>query len=121
MIDRMKSLRIIRVDLNVFEFAKRCPNLKFVYQVLKMSAFCQKANQLRLTTYRPRWSYKLSKMVGENYLHNSDIPWVIVRYFSIWIRVEAWSHIHDQIENHKDCVFRVIGPSERGVTHVKTL
>ena len=116
-----------RVDLNVFEFAKRCPNLKkFVYasssEMMSHTAFCPESKAVEIDDIsNPRWSYKLSKMVGENYLHNSDIPWVIVRYFNVYGSESKRGHIiHDQIENHKDCVFRVIGPSEtRCYTHVE--
>ena len=86
------------------------------------TAFCSESKSVEIDDLsNPRWSYKISKMVGENYLYNSNIPWVIVRYFNVYGSESKHGHIiHDQIENHKHGVFGVIGPNEtRCYTHVE--
>jgi len=116
-----------RVDLNVFEFAKRCPNLKkFVYasssEMMSHSDFCLESPTVKIDDIsNPRWSYKISKMVGENYLHNSSLPWVIIRYFNVYGTETQKGHIvYDQIENHKKGTYKVIGPEEtRCYTYVE--
>lgn len=116
-----------RVDLNVFEFAKKCTNLKkFVYasssEIMSHSAICCENNSVEVDDLsNPRWSYKISKMVGENYLHNSDLPWVIIRYFNVYGSETKSGHIvYDQIENHKLKNYKVIGPDEtRCYTYVQ--
>lgn len=108
-----------RVDLNVFEFAKKCTNLKkFVYasssEIMSHSEICHENNSVEVDDLsNPRWSYKISKMVGENYLHNSDLPWVIIRYFNVYGPETKSGHIvYDQINNHKLGIYKIIGPNE---------
>lgn len=116
-----------RVDLNVFEFAKKCPNLKkFIYasssEIMSHQHFCSENNKVEIDDIsNPRWSYKISKMVGENYLHNSDLPWTIIRYFNVYGEETKTGHIvSDQIEKHKNGVYEVVGPEEtRCYTYVR--
>lgn len=116
-----------RIDLNVFELAKKCKKLKkFVYasssEMITQKNICLESNRVEIDDIsNPRWSYKISKMLGENYLHNSDLPWIIIRYFNVYGSETKSGHIiYDQIVNHKKGVYRVIGPKEtRCYTHVE--
>lgn len=116
-----------RVDLNVFEFAAKCPNLKkFIYasssEMMSHQDFCLEDNKIEIDDIsNPRWSYKISKMLGENYLHNSSLPWTIIRYFNVYGPETKSGHIvYDQIINHKNKIYKVIGPEEtRCYTYVK--
>lgn len=117
----------IQVDLNVFKFAKKCKNLKkIIYasssEIMSHQNFCLESNDVNIRDIsNPRWSYKISKMVGENYLHNSNLPWIILRYFNVYGPETKSGHVvYDQISNHKNEIYEVIGPEEtRCYTHVK--
>ena len=57
----------------------------------------------------PRYSYKISKIASENYLHNSKLPWVIIRYFNVYGSETKSGHfVYDQIQNHKNYIFKII-------------
>jgi len=108
-----------RVDLNMFDFAKRCPNLKkFIYasssEMMSHQDFCDESKKIEIDDIsNPRWSYKISKMVGENYLYNSSLPWIIVRYFNVYGKETKSGHIvFDQIEKHKNGIHEIIGSDE---------
>jgi nucleoside-diphosphate-sugar epimerase len=115
-----------KVDLNIFEFAKKCRYLsKFVYasssEMMSHVYFCEESNKVEIDDIsNPRWSYKISKMVGENYLHNSNLPWIIIRYFNVYGKETKSGHVvFDQIEKHKKGIYEVIGSDEtRCYTHV---
>jgi UDP-glucose 4-epimerase len=34
--------------------------------------------------HNARWSYRLAKITSENYLANSDLPYVMLRYFNVY-------------------------------------
>jgi len=116
----------IKTDLSVFEYSKKCKSLiKFVYasssEIMSHDALCKESNKIEIDDIsNPRWSYKISKMIGENYLHNSNLPWLIIRYFNVYGSESKKGHIvFDQIENHKKGIYKVIGPEEtRCYTHV---
>lgn len=116
----------IKMDLLVFEYAKKCKNLKkIIYasssEIVSHENFCKENSKIEIDDIsNPRWSYKISKMVGENYLHNSDLPWIIIRYFNVYGPESKRGHIvYDQIHNHKRGVYEIIGPKEtRCYTHV---
>lgn len=108
-----------RCDLSVFEYAKKCKDLKkMIYasssEIKSHTHICKEDNYVEIDDIsNPRWSYKISKMLSENYLHNSNIPWVIIRYFNVYGSESKEGHIvFDQIENHKNGVYQVIGSEE---------
>ena len=109
----------IKSDLNIFKFAEDCKNLKKIFyasssEVMSHVGFCQESNSLIIDDVsNPRYSYKISKIASENYLHNSDLPWVIIRYFNVYGPETKSGHfVYDQIQNHKNKIFKVIGPDE---------
>jgi len=108
-----------RVDFNVFEFSKKCKNLKkLIYasssEMMSHVNICDESNKVEIDDIsNPRWSYKISKMVGENYLHNSNLPWIIIRYFNVYGSETKSGHIvFDQIQKHKNGIYEVIGSNE---------
>lgn len=60
-----------------------------------------------------RWSYSLPKLTIENLLVNSDLPYLIVRYFNVYGPNSKTGHfVHDQIEKIRKGIFEVIGANE---------
>lgn len=109
----------IRLDLNIFKFAENCKKLKKIFyasssEVMSHLDFCQESNSLIIDDVsNPRYSYKISKIASENYLHNSNLPWVIIRYFNVYGSETKSGHfVYDQIQNHRNQVFKVVGPDE---------
>jgi nucleoside-diphosphate-sugar epimerase len=117
----------IRSDLNIFKFAENCKNLKKIFyssssELMSHTDFCEESNSLLIDDIsNPRYSYKISKIASENYLHNSRLPWVIIRYFNVYgSETKAGHFVYDQIQNHKKNIFKIIGPNEtRCYTHVE--
>jgi len=63
--------------------------------------------------HNPRWSYRLPKIVAENYLVNSSIDYVIVRYFNVYSELSGAGHfVRDVADKVKDRRFEVDSPYE---------
>jgi nucleoside-diphosphate-sugar epimerase len=115
-------------DLNVFEFAGQCPNLKrLVYasssEVVSDDPASPVAENLDITIkniHNARWSYRLAKVTSENFLANSKLPYVMLRYFNVYGENSKKGHfLGDQIDKIKNGVFTVIGAQEtRSFCHV---
>jgi nucleoside-diphosphate-sugar epimerase len=116
-----------RIDLNVFEFAKQCKQLGRIFyasssEVMAHENFCTESTRLIIDDVsNPRYSYKIAKISAENYLHNSELPWVILRYFNVYGADSKPGHfVYDQISNHTKKIFKIIGGEEtRCYTHVE--
>jgi nucleoside-diphosphate-sugar epimerase len=116
-------------DVNVFEFAQRCKNLnKLVYasssEVVSddsVSPTPEHTDIIIKNIHNARWSYRLAKVCSENFLANSDLPYVTLRYFNIYgANSKAGHFLADQIEKIKNGVFELIGPDEtRSFCHVE--
>jgi nucleoside-diphosphate-sugar epimerase len=116
-------------DLNVFEHASLCKNLKkLVYasssEVVSDDPVSPVPEQADITVkniHNPRWSYRLAKVCSENYLANSNLPYVMLRYFNIYgDNSKAGHFLADQIQKIKNGVFECIGPAEtRSFCHVE--
>lgn len=109
----------ITIDFNIFDFAKKCKNLKkFFYssssEIKGHEIICTESNSIAIDDIsKPRYSYRIAKIASENYLHNSNLPWVIIRYFNVYGKESRAGHfVYDQINNHKKKVFEIIGPEE---------
>jgi nucleoside-diphosphate-sugar epimerase len=117
----------IQSDLNIFEFVKGCKNLKkIIYssssEVMSHKDFCEESKSLVIDDIsNPRYSYKISKVASENYLHNSNLPWIIIRYFNVYgAETKSGHFVYDQIQNHKNNIFKIVGPNEtRCYTYVE--
>jgi UDP-glucose 4-epimerase len=108
-------------DINVFEFAAQCPNLiRLVYAsssevvaddpVLPVT---ENADVIIKDIHNARWSYRLAKIASENFLANSKLPYVMLRYFNVYGEHSKKGHfLGDQIDKIKNGVFSVIGAQE---------
>jgi nucleoside-diphosphate-sugar epimerase len=115
-------------DINVFEFASQCPNLiRLVYAsssevvaddpVLPVT---ENSDVIIKNIHNARWSYRLAKITSENFLANSKLPYVMLRYFNVYGENSKKGHfLGDQIDKIKNGVFTVIGAQEtRSFCHV---
>jgi nucleoside-diphosphate-sugar epimerase len=115
-------------DLNMFNFARRQNNLtRFVYAsssevvaddpVMPLS---ENSNVFIKDIHNARWSYRLAKIASENYLANSDLPYVMLRYFNVYGANSKQGHfLGDQINKIRNNVYTVIGAEEtRSFCHV---
>lgn len=116
-------------DLNMFEHATLCKNLvKFVYasssEIVSDDPVSPVPEHTDITIkniHNPRWSYRLAKVCGENYLVNSKLPWVMLRYFNVYgTNSKAGHFLADQMAKIRQGVFEVVGPTEtRSFCHVE--
>jgi nucleoside-diphosphate-sugar epimerase len=116
-------------DFNMFEFASLCKGLKkFVYasssEVVSDDPISPVPEHDDITIkniHNARWSYRLPKICAENFLANSNIPYVMFRYFNVYgDNSKAGHFLADQIAKIKKGVFEIIGPEEtRSFCHVE--
>jgi UDP-glucose 4-epimerase len=116
-------------DFNMFEFASLCKGLKkFVYasssEVVSDDPTSPVPEHTDITIkniHNARWSYRLPKICAENFLTNSNIPYVMFRYFNVYgDNSKAGHFLADQIAKIKKGVFEIIGPEEtRSFCHVE--
>jgi len=116
-------------DLNIFEHANLCQNLKkLVYasssEVVSDDPISPVPEHTDITInniHNARWSYRLAKVCSENFLANSKLPWVMFRYFNVYgDNSKAGHFLADQITKIKSGVFEVVGPEEtRSFCHVE--
>jgi nucleoside-diphosphate-sugar epimerase len=115
-------------DINIFEFALKCTNLKrLVYasssEIVSddpTSLLAENTDVLIKDIHNARWSYRLAKITSENYLANSELPYVMIRYFNVYGENSKQGHfLGDQINKIKNGIFSVIGGQEtRSFCHV---
>jgi UDP-glucose 4-epimerase len=115
-------------DLNVFNFARRQTNLtRLVYasssEVVAddpVTPVPEHADVFVKDIHNARWSYRLAKITSENFLANSDLPYVMLRYFNVYGENSKQGHfLGDQINKIRNGVFSVIGAQEtRSFCHV---
>lgn len=108
-------------DINVFEFAAKCETLtKLVYastsEIVSDDPVSPTPEHVDITVkniHNARWSYRLAKIASENYLANSRLPWVALRYFNIYGADSKAGHfIADQMAKIKQGIFEVTGSTE---------
>jgi len=115
-------------DINIFEFAGKQTNLKrLVYasssEIVSddpTSPLAENTDVLIKDIHNARWSYRLAKITSENYLANSKLPYVMIRYFNVYGENSKQGHfLGDQINKIKNGTFSVIGGQEtRSFCHV---
>jgi nucleoside-diphosphate-sugar epimerase len=116
-------------DFNMFEFASLNTKLaKLVYasssEVVSddpVSPVPEHTNITINNIHNARWSYRLPKICAENYLTNSPLPYVMIRYFNVYgDNSKAGHFLADQIAKIQNGVFQVVGPEEtRSFCHVE--
>lgn len=115
-------------DLNIFNFARKCTNLKRLVYASSSEVVADDATSpvfentdvVIKDIHNARWSYRLAKITSENYLANSDLPYVTLRYFNVYGENSKQGHfLGDQINKIQNGIFTVIGPHEtRSFCHV---
>jgi UDP-glucose 4-epimerase len=111
----------LNCDLKLFSWAEKCIKLKnLIYasssEVVSGSTengIVEKTTVTIDNIHNARWSYRLPKIVAENYLSNSNLPWIIIRYYNVYGPLSKFGHfVADQIYNQQKGIFKVIGPQE---------
>jgi UDP-glucose 4-epimerase len=110
----------ITSDLAVFNFMQTNPNSKLIYA----SSSEVVAGTIEIPTpelvdvhikniHNPRWSYRLTKMLSENYLMNSQINFLIIRFFNVFGKHSGTGHfIKDIIDKIHNEDYSLIGANE---------
>jgi nucleoside-diphosphate-sugar epimerase len=115
-------------DVNMFEFAKTCKNLKNLAYASSSEIVsdepCSLTELIDITInniHNARWSYRLGKICSENYLTNSELPWTIFRYFNVYGKNSKQGHfLADQVNKIHKGIFELIGANEtRSFCHVR--
>lgn len=110
----------VQIDLALFKFAETNENLKLVYasssEVIAGTTNFPTAEEVDIeicNIHNPRWSYRLPKILSENYLVNSKINFVIVRFFNVFSEHSGEGHfVKDIVSKCRNGNFDLIGPNE---------
>jgi nucleoside-diphosphate-sugar epimerase len=85
-------------------------------EIVSDSEVCPTPEETTVTIndiHNARWSYRIAKIASENYLANSTLPWVVVRYFNIYGADSKAGHfIADQITKIQSGEFVMSGGDE---------
>ena len=116
-------------DLNMFEYAEQNANLKKIVYASSseivsddpVSPVPEHADIAIQDIHNARWSYRLAKVCSENYLANSRLPYVMLRYFNVYGENSKAGHfLADQITKIKEGRFECFGANEtRSFCHVE--
>jgi UDP-glucose 4-epimerase len=116
-------------DINIFEHASLCKSLKkLVYasssEVVSDDPTSPVPEHTDITIkniHNARWSYRLPKICAENFLANSRLPYVMLRYFNVYgDNSKAGHFLADQIQKIRNGLFEIVGPEEtRSFCHVE--
>lgn len=115
-------------DINTFEFAATCSNLKKLVYASSSEIPAGELGSISETVdikindiHNARWSYRLGKIASENYLANSKLPYVMLRYYNVYGPDDGPGHfLPDQIDKIKSGAFEIIGSNEtRSFCHVE--
>ena len=113
-------------DLKIFNYAK-INNSKVVYastsEIVADTEIIPTAEECNVRIndiHNPRWSYRLGKMLSENYLVNSNLDFLIFRFFNIYGKESKSGHfIFDIVEKIKNKNFTITGSNEtRSFCHI---
>jgi len=110
----------IRADFSIFKFAELNTSCKLIYasssEVVAGTDTYPTVEETDVTIrniQNPRWSYRLGKLVGENYLANSSIDNLIVRFFNVYSEHSFSGHfVADIAEKIKNDNYELIGANE---------
>lgn len=115
-------------DIKTFEFASTCADLKKL--VYASSSEIPSGTPGPVSEildieindiHNARWSYRLAKITSENYLANSKLPYVMIRYYNVYGADDGPGHfLPDQVTKIKSGIFEIIGDDEtRSFCHVE--
>ena len=110
----------VQIDLAVFKCVETNKNSKLVYAssseiIAGTNSFptVEEVDVEIINIHNPRWSYRLPKILSENYLVNSKINFVIVRFFNVFSEYSGYGHfVKDIISKFRNNNFDLIGPTE---------
>jgi len=110
----------VTLDLSIFKFAESNPKCKLIYasssEVVSGSYIFPTPEIVDITIgnlHNPRWSYMLPKMLAENYLFNSPIDFLIIRFFNVYSEHSGQGHFFkDIVEKIKNENYELIGSTE---------
>ena len=110
----------ISTDLAVFKFAELNPSCKIIYAsssevVAGTNTFPTKEdNDIVIEDiHNPRWSYRLAKIVSENYLVNSNLDYLIIRFFNVYGERSGKGHfLRDIIDKLYNNNYELFGADE---------
>lgn len=110
----------IMSDFAVFKFVESNPNTKLVYAsssevVAGTDNFptSEETDILIENIHNPRWSYRLPKVVAENYLTNSEIKYNIIRFFNVYSEHSGSGHfLKDIVDKIKNKNYTLQSPAE---------
>jgi nucleoside-diphosphate-sugar epimerase len=113
----------------MFEYASEIANLKNIVYASSseivsddpVSPVPEHADITIRDIHNARWSYRLAKVCSENYLANSKLPYVMLRYFNVYGENSKAGHfLADQIAKIKQGKFECFGATEtRSFCHVE--
>lgn len=99
----------IKADFAVFNYAKQNLNCKLIYasssEIVAGTSNYPTLEETDITIkdiHNPRWCYRLGKLVGENYLTNSDLNYLIIRFFNVYSEYSGTGHFVKDIINKID-------------------
>lgn len=110
----------VTLDLAMFKFAESNTNCKLVYasssEVMAGTDVFPTPELTDISVsniHNPRWSYMLPKVLSENYLFNSKIDFLIIRFFNVYSEHTGSGHfLKDIVEKIQTKNFELIGPDE---------
>lgn len=110
----------VTLDLAMFKFAESNPNCKLVYAssseiVAGTSIFpTPEIKDISIDNiHNARWSYMLPKVLAENYLFNSSIDFLIIRFFNVFSEHSGTGHfVKDIIDKIESKNFELVGADE---------
>jgi nucleoside-diphosphate-sugar epimerase len=107
-------------DFAVFKFVESNPNTRLVYAsssevVAGTNNFptSEETDIAIKNLHNPRWSYRLPKVVSENYLANSTIDYNIIRFFNVYSEHSGPGHfLKDIVDKIKHGDYNLQSPDE---------
>jgi nucleoside-diphosphate-sugar epimerase len=110
----------VTLDLGVFKFAESNPTCKLIYasssEVVAGSTVFPTPEITDISIaniHNPRWSYMLPKILAENYLFNSRLDFLVIRFFNVYSEHTGTGHfVKDIIDKIHNKNFELIGADE---------
>jgi nucleoside-diphosphate-sugar epimerase len=110
----------VTLDLSMFRFAESNPACKLIYAsssevVAGTTVFpTPEITDINVSNiHNPRWSYMLPKVIAENYLFNSNIDFLVIRFFNVYSEHSGTGHfVKDIIDKIQKENFELVGADE---------
>jgi nucleoside-diphosphate-sugar epimerase len=110
----------VTLDLGMFKFVESNPNCKLVYasssEVMSGTNIFPTPELTDITVsniHNARWSYMLPKVLAENYLFNSNVNFLVIRFFNVFSEHSGSGHfVKDIVEKIRNKNFELVGADE---------